>query len=250
MSILECVFLDSTCLDRGMPEIVEPLEKAETRTLSLPRGDWEYLAKRGTQTKSDRSKYVRALIAKDRNELASPSAPDALSETIIEDLARRLCGEMVARRIETKMQSSGVPYSQANLLKALLDGLDRFFEGGGYFTTDEETFDSTPWVVNSTYLPLHALLAPAVVIAEGNAEFFRHKAMRSEGDEAFRAADSAQRWERRRNRAMAALRGMNDAIDDAESAPSATPSSPRKRTGVPQPQQPGQSSQSGMSASG
>lgn len=107
-----------------MPEQVDPLEKAETRTLSLPRGDWEYLTSRGNATRSDRSKYVRQLLAKDRAEIANPSAPDAISPNILETLLQRLRPELSAdfeRYIATTDKASSGKLSQPRVLALLLE---------------------------------------------------------------------------------------------------------------------------------
>ena len=113
-----------------MPEPIEPQEKAETRTLSLPRGDWEYLTERGRATGGDRSKYVRALLQKDRNSV--DAAPDAVAPNILVDLCRRLRPEIAAelersiaqRDAEVAARNHDSPgLSQPRVLAALLEAL-------------------------------------------------------------------------------------------------------------------------------
>ena len=113
-----------------MPDNVDPLEKAETRTLSLPRGDWESLAERGRATGGDRSKYVRSLLQKDRN--AVDAAPDAIAPNILVDLCRRLRPELaldlekcIAQRdAAVDKRDQGAPgLSQPRVLAALLEAL-------------------------------------------------------------------------------------------------------------------------------
>lgn len=107
-----------------MPDQVDPLEKAETRTLSLPRGDWEYLTARGTATRSDRSKYVRQLLAKDRAELAAPINPDAVSPDILQALLRRLRPELLPdyeQYLASSDQATEGKLSQPRVLALLLE---------------------------------------------------------------------------------------------------------------------------------
>jgi hypothetical protein len=158
-----------------MPDFVDPMEKAETRTLSLPRGDWEYLALRGKETKSDRSKYVRSLIARDRAAISSEL--DALSRTILVDLCSKLRPEIASRlsralekapfsftrsprmsreeidqlRIQSRPDNQQVRIL-ADLIVALLD-----------YAEDRGSFFSTPLsIVSANRLPIEKLIKEAL----------------------------------------------------------------------------------------
>lgn len=94
------------------------------------------------------SAYVRELIEQDLSVDKSTSEADALSPTVIDELTRRLCGELVARELADGLATQARSYpNQAYLLRDLLFALTEFLAQGGTFNGQDED-ETRPRITN------------------------------------------------------------------------------------------------------
>jgi len=97
------------------------------------------------------SAYVRDLIEKDLSGEPVDGGTDALSPQILEELSRRLCGELIASELATQLAKGSQYPSQAHLLKDLLYGVAEFLHNGGSFNGQDED-ETRPRIVNYSSL--------------------------------------------------------------------------------------------------
>jgi len=146
----------------------------------------------------------------------APAGGTATGKTVLEDLARTLCGELVAERVKKHLQLQ----SQAETLKALIEALDRFYADGGLIIEDC-FFDGSPWIVNSTRLPLHDIIPDGVKFAHkmvSDAERYIEFLDASGEDNDIATAQTKKKaqeslvfWERRLHRLMEVERILREA---------------------------------------
>lgn len=158
-------------------------DKVIKKSISLPSDLLEAAIERAERYFAGNfSAYVQDLLSKDlkfkdllsnsdddsaRTEGVKSDKPaiDPLSETILIDLAKPLCGEIVSKRLEENVMDH-TDLTQQNVLKLLLDALDRFSSSEGFFVPNE-AWSGLPVLVNETYLPLTSILYDATQFAEG-----------------------------------------------------------------------------------
>jgi hypothetical protein len=105
------------------------------------------------------SAYVRNLVEQDLLNDSGQTETNALSPTVIDELAKRLCGELVARELADGLATQSSYPNQAYLLRDILFALTEFFAQGGTFKSQDED-DTRPRITNSASIPKRASVEP------------------------------------------------------------------------------------------